>query len=417
MVMSVKGICFLMLVATLPSLGQGNIKVAEAGEGGQALSGATVALHPRDSGVIVVASGGRFFKSHDKGKSFNELHPPGIAGTSPTMPQMIFDAKAELYLFTEVLSADGRHVVMVNSSGDAGKSWSQPTLAGVATGKDQRGLAVAVNIRKQILYGVWTQYDKYGDADPNALSHLIFGISGSGGRRWSKPMQVSQTPGDCTDGSNTIRGGNVAIAGDGRLYAAWASKGFIYVDRSYDDGETWLFNDLAVNKQTPGWSMLLEGFSGETGWPVLRIDTSPKRSNGTLMLAFADQRNGVNDTDIWFVRSTNRGDMWTSPIRVNQDTPGHHQFMPVMAFDPLNAAISIAYFDRREAGGVDVYLAESVDGGNTFKETKISDTPFTPDTSKPQEHSLGIASFWGTTVVVWIGAENGKRVLLSSVKK
>jgi carbohydrate-selective porin OprB len=42
--------------------------------------------------------------------------------------------------------------------------------------------------------------------------------------------------------------------------------------------------------------------------PVLKVDNSKSRMNGSLYLVWADQRNGENDTDIWFMRSTNQGD-------------------------------------------------------------------------------------------------------------
>ncbi len=150
----------------------------------------------------------------------------------------------------------------------------------------------------------------------------------------------------------------------------------IFLDRSYDDGNTWLSTDVVVTKQQGGSSMKIPGVQNGSSFPILKVDNSPRRSNGSLYIAFEDQRNGENDTDIWLVRSTSRGDSWTLPLRINMDPPGKHQFMPVLATDPTTGGVFVLYYDRRDSDGLDtqVYLAHSMDGGNTFNELKLSET-------------------------------------------
>ena len=153
--------------------------------------------------------------------------------------------------------------------------------------------------------------------------------------------------------------------------------------------------------------------------PVLKVDNSKSRMNGSLYLVWADQRNGENDTDIWFMRSTNQGDFWTQPLRINQDGSGKHQFLPWLAVDDETGYIYILYYDRRAYDDLqtDVYLAYSVDGGATFKETKISETPFIPTAEKFFGDYTNIDAFKGIVTPIWTRMDNGQTSVLTAVIK
>ena len=80
---------------------------------------------------------------------------------------------------------------------------------------------------------------------------------------------------------------------EGRVYLAWSNQGAIFFDRSYDEGKTWLSNDLPVAKQEGGWALNIPGFERTHNPPVLMIDNSASRYHGMLYLTFADQRAGA----------------------------------------------------------------------------------------------------------------------------
>jgi hypothetical protein len=115
--------------------------------------------------------------------------------------------------------------------------------------------------------------------------------------------------------------------------------------------------------------------------PVTVCDISNSPYRGTIYINWADQRNGMDDTDIWLAKSTNGGNTWSSPKRVNDDPPGRHQFFTWMAIDQTTGYLYIVFYDRRDYDDLqtDVYLAVSKNGGETFKNHKISWTPFVPN--------------------------------------
>jgi len=108
------------------------------------------------------------------------------------------------------------------------------------------------------------------------------------------------------------------------------------------------------------------------------------RSKGFLPSATADRQAGVlyattqamfTDTNgsaprILFTRSRDQGLTWTPPVPVN-DTPGQLSvFNPAIAVSPDGQHVTIVFYDKRNDDGtgklVDLYLAESFNGGDTW---------------------------------------------------
>lgn len=352
-----------------------------------------------------------------------ELKSPfGVYGD----PAVISDVKGDFYYFHLAdPSGQGRSNdawldrIVVQKSTDGGETWSEGESIGHNPPADQDKEWPAVHPRKQNVYTTWTQFDKYGLTDPNCHSNIMFSMSTSAGKKWSKAIQLNQTPGDCVDDDNTAEGAVPAVDAMGRVFVAWSNQGTIFLDRSFDGGTTWLTNDLAIAKQEGGWAMKIPGLSRSNGMPVLKIDNSKSRLNGSLYLLWADQRNGEDDTDIWFMRSTNQGDFWTQPLRINQDGKGKHQFMPWLAVDDETGYIYIVYYDRRAYDDLqtDVYLAYSVDGGGSFKEVKISETPFIPTEEKFFGDYTNIDAFKGIITPIWTRMDAGKTSVLTAVIK
>lgn len=393
-----------------------NIKLAEEKEGAHPPGDPSIIINHRNRNNIVAGMAPNLVVyTLDTGKTWNEstlTSPYGVAGN----PTVIFDAKGHLYyLHRADPGGKGRgndewlDRIVCQKSEDGGKTWNEGSSIGNNPPKDQDYQWPAVNARKQIIYTTWTQYDQYGLQDANCHSNILFSIATNTGNRWEKPVQVSQTPGDCMNDDNTAAGAVPAVSGEGRIFVTWANQGVIFFDRSYDEGKTWLANDLAIAKQTNGWTMNIPGFGRNNNLPVLMIDNSVSRAHGSLYLVFADQRNGENDTDIWFHRSTNQGDSWTPPFRINRDAPGKHQFQPSMAVDQTTGHIFMVYYDRRVYDDLqtDVYLAFSTDGGNAFKEARISESPFLPSETKYFEYT-GISAHDGLITPIWTRVDNGK---------
>ena len=80
-------------------------------------------------------------------------------------------------------------------------------------------------------------------------------------------------------------------------------------------------------------------------------------------------------------KSTDEGNTWSNPIKVNTDSGASHQFLTWMALDQTTGYIYIVFYDRREHDDetTDVFLARSTDGGQSFENMKINEKSFKPN--------------------------------------
>ena len=89
-----------------------------------------------------------------------------------------------------------------------------------------------------------------------------------------------------------------------------------------------------------------------------------------------------SDVDVYMIRSTNGGTSWSTPIRVNQDTPGlgKKHYFPWITCDPVTGDLSVIFYDDRNVSSsqCEVYCASSFNGGDTWADFKVSDVAFTP---------------------------------------
>jgi hypothetical protein len=122
------------------------------------------------------------------------------------------------------------------------------------------------------------------------------------------------------------------------------------------------------------------------------------QTNGTLYIAWSDERNG--DADIVLVRSTDGGQTWGAPVRVNDDPvgDGKDQFQPQLAVAP-NGVVSVMFFDRRDDPNnvlINVYLAQSTDNGQTFgPNARVTDASSDPSLDAPVPDDGSHVTFFG----------------------
>jgi hypothetical protein len=95
---------------------------------------------------------------------------------------------------------------------------------------------------------------------------------------------------------------------------------------------------------------------------------------------------------------------------VNDDGTHRHQFFPWAAVDPATGHLHVVFYDRRHTQGnrTEVFVARSTDGGATFQNRRVSESPFTPDTSLFFGDYNNIAALDGQVYPVWTRMEGGR---------
>lgn len=253
------------------------------------------------------------------------------------------------------------------------------------------------------IYMTWTQFDAYDSDRVEDSTIIVFSKSADKGATWSDPKRISFYAGDCLDGDNTVEGAVPAVGPNGEIYVTWTGPKGLVFQKSLDGGETWMAKESMIEKQYGGWALDIPGIYRANGLPILKCDLSEGPNKGTLYLNWCDQRNGEDDTDVWLMKSTDGGQTWQKPVRVNQDSSKRHQFFTWMALDQSTGYLYFVYYDRRNTADTDTetYVSYSKDGGETFTDIKISKKAFTPDPDLFFGDYLNIDAVSGKIVAIW----------------
>ncbi|MEQ1565116.1 MAG: sialidase family protein [Myxococcota bacterium] len=138
----------------------------------------------------------------------------------------------------------------------------------------------------------------------------------------------------------------------------------IYFNRSTDQGETFMPEDIVLENDPDGMSMSLE--PKITGY------------GQDLFVTWYDSLNGAYD--ILLSSSSEAGSQWRAPARVDSDDPAGSAYSarPEIAISENGEDVWIAWEDSRD-GAADIYFARSDNGGTTFKEDERLDGGATDD--------------------------------------
>jgi hypothetical protein len=213
---------------------------------------------------------------------------------------------------------------------------------------------------------------------------------------------VSDVTGNCLDSDDTVEGAVPAVGPEGQVYLSWAGPLGIVFDKSLDGGKTF-GDDILVDPMPGGWDLYIPGIYRCNGMPVTACDISNSPYRGNIYIMWSDQRNGIQDTDVFIVKSDDGGNTWGPVKRVNDDQPGKQQFFPWMTVDQTTGNIYVAFYDRRDSTdfSTEVYLAKSNDGGETFENFKISEYPFRSVSGIFFGDYINIAASGGKIHAIW----------------
>lgn len=270
------------------------------------------------------------------------------------------------------------------------------------------------------VYDAWTHFVA-GNASNN---QVVINFSTNSGVNWSSFVDISSslTPGSHAQGVNINTGPN------GEVYAAFAI---------YDNWGTGLYGEDAIGfaKSTDGgltwtktriYSAANFGIRGNlkstairvSSFPSMSVDRSGGPRDGYIYIVWPQR--GVapagSDPDIVMIRSTNGGNTWSSPVRVNDDplNNGKDQYYPWCTVDQGTGQLHIVFYDNRHttSDSTGVWMATSNDGGSNFINYKISDANFKP---KPisglaggyQGDYIGITASNGRAYPFWADDRSG----------
>ena len=416
-------IIFLSVISFCADAQFKNIKVDEGTDGKRAAE-PSIAVNPDDpKNVVVASSGGNISYSFDGGQTWGRTKlssPHGIYGD----PVLVSDDKGTMACLNlsdpsgEGLKNDkSLDQIICHVSRDGGKTWNEVEPLGYNAPKDQVKPWATVDAKGN-LYVTWIQFDEYNSPDSGCQSTVMFSTTSSG-KKWSKPIVITQIPGACTDDDKAMSVPVPTVGADGKMFVAWETGNKILLDRSFDGGDMWLFNDIPIENCVGASQLGIQGFERTNEIPNLIVDRSKGTYKGVLYLVWADKRSGADDANVWFSRSYTYGDQWSTPTKIGNDNGTKHQFQPRMAVDQVSGIVYIVYYDRSgyDDNQTDVYLSYSDDSGANFKTVKISETPFVANDKGTFGNYIGISAANGVIMPVWTRCDEGKTSIWTTVIK
>ncbi|MFO7524583.1 MAG: T9SS type A sorting domain-containing protein [Ignavibacteriaceae bacterium] len=370
----------------------------------------TIAINPVNPQVLAAGANiNHFYWSTDSGLTWSEKRLTSSFGVWGD-PCVVFDELGYLYyghLSNPPFPGYWIDRIVVQRSTDNGETWNDGAGVGFLNPRNQDKEWIGVDMHSPLykgnIYMTWTEFDSYGSSGQNDSSRIKFSKSTDRGINWTEAQTISDVSGNCIDSDNTVEGAVPCVGPNGEIYVSWAGPLGLLFDRSFDGGDTW-GEDIFVSDMPGGWDFDIPGIYRANGFPVTACDTSSNSPfHGNIYINWSDQRNGTSNTDIFFSRSTDGGDNWTAPFKVNDDNTTRHQFFNWMTIDQTTGAIYIIFYDRRNTTNVatDVYVARSTDGGNSFENFKVSESSFSPNSGIFFGDYSNIAAFNKKVYPIW----------------
>lgn len=386
----------------------------------------SIAINPTNPLNLVAGANLRYvYRSTDGGLTWFESQLTSTYGVYGD-PCVIFDALGNAYyghLSNPPTPGYWIDRIVVQKSTNGGATWSTGTGIGFnppRRNQDKEWLIADMTTSpyRNSIYAAWTEFDAYGSASPTDSTRILFSRSTDGGITWSTPVRVSDRGGNCIDSDSTVEGAVPAVGPNGEVYLSWSGPLGIMFDKSTDGGVTF-GTDRFVTDQPGGWDFDVPGIYRCNGMPVTVCDIGSSPYRGTIYINWSDQRNGLNNTDVFLIKSTDGGETWSNVKKVNDDLTLTHQFFTWMTIDPTTGFLYVVFYDRRNytTTQTDVYVARSTDGGETFENVRVSQSSFSPQASVFFGDYTGIAALnrkvypiWmrmdGTTLSVWTAIIN-----------
>jgi hypothetical protein len=306
---------------------------------------------------------------------------PGVLDQGVFHSDPVLDADDEGNFFYYSLEISPDYFCTLYKSTDGGASWDGGIYA---YGGDKAWMCIdpTTGIGHNQLYYAW---DFAGCCFDDWFTR-----STDAGQSFDAPIPIPEEP---------IWGVD-AVGVDGAVYVAGrrstTNTEFVVAKSSTaQDSAMGLAFDFAVQVEMGGNHLFAIGYGpnpgGLMGQVWIAADHSSAPSRGNLYMLCSVDPAGTDPLDVHFVRSTDGGATWSSPIRVNDDSSNTAwQWFGTMSVAPTGR-IDVVWLDTRDDAGFNssLYYSYSTDAGLTWSQNERLSEAFDPTVGWPQQNKLG----------------------------
>jgi hypothetical protein len=304
----------------------------------------------------------------DEGRSWTF---PGVLtpGTFRSDPVLSFDAEGRFYWNS--LKSDFTTDVFKSTNG--GASWGLPANA---WGGDKQWMECdrTPGIGHGNLYSFWT-----GTQD--------FTRSLNGGNSFVSPSVIPSNP----------QWGTMTVTPSGLLFLIGVNANNSYVVSKSLDAKDPLdfstsFTTAVVNLGGQMGSFGGPNPGGLMGQPWIAADPSAGPTSGYLYVVASVDPPGADPLDVHFIRSTDSGTTWSTPVRINDDaSTSAWQWFGTMSVSP-DGRIDVVWNDTRNTGLVnrsELFYSKSTDAGVTWSPNEQLSSSWDSFIGWPNQNKIG----------------------------
>jgi hypothetical protein len=289
-------------------------------------------------------------------------------------PAAAIDADGRIYAGCQDY---GLNQIRLSTSTDKGQTWSSPKSIQGAPDKPQLGASPTMG---GVAFTSWLG----GDA----------GIRGTkdGGMTWGPVHQLEFLN----------HGTTLSVGSSGAVHVAFSPNGgMIRYARSKDLGDTWDATKTIVTSTGN-----IHDCDGIRQHPVIGGDSDPT-GKYVVVTWTGSMSNGSSSEDVYVTYSSDGGDAWTKPIKVNDNATPACAVQPWATVDS-RGRVHVAWTDTRD-GKNDTYYARSANPSEGFeKNVKVNDA--SGNVAGFLGDYKGITIAGSDVVVVWNDTSSGSNI-------
>ena len=300
---------------------------------------------------------------------------PGVFRTDPVLDT---DSDGNFYYYSLIIDADS-YTCQTFKSDDAGETWLGPIEA---YGGDKAWITVdrTGGIGDGNFYAIWnSNFSAYGED--------MFIRSTDGGLTYEYPVHVPGLPFWAT----------LTVGPSGEVYIAGASGEqweFVRSSNAQDPAQTPVF-DLVTEVDLGGLGVSRVGPNpgGLMSQAWIDVDRSGGPNHGNIYILCTVQPPGPDPLDVMFIRSTDGGQSFSPPMRLNDDPPDSNawQWFGTMDVAP-DGRIDVIWNDSRNGSTYfwnELFYSYSNDGGLTWSPNEPITPPWDSTLGWPQQLKIG----------------------------
>jgi hypothetical protein len=326
-------------------------------------------------------------------------------------PVMTYDSLGNCY-YAQLYQNGSTYGICVVKSTNKGVSWVGPyNVSSTTVGLSDKEWIAADQTGGPFRNNVYIGWRQFGSTGMRFVRSTDLGVT------WSSPLTF-----DGQQGAFVAVGPNGNTQG-GSVYFACVNGGAVVVNRSTDGGATFSPQLTAGPISSPGVACAnrrtVKDCIRMNEFPHMSADNGYTSTRGNVYAVYCSNPAGPDNCDILLVRSTDFGQTWSTPLRVNDDNTITDQWMPTVSVDKTTGRVYVTWYDSRVDPAnnlmTQIYSAVSTNGGVSFQpNVNVSDVPFNPNTMAVGQPGgekyigdyIGNSAIGNTAYHVWMDSRN-----------